>query len=93
MGDESGDGLNTVGAERLTTEHVGNFVAAIRTGATLNAPIDEGHKSTLLCHLGNIAQHTGRALQTDPKTGRILNDRDAMKLWGREYAPGWKHLV
>ena len=62
---------------------------AIRTGVPLNAPILEGHKSTLLAQLGNIAQRTGRALRTDPADGRILDDAAAMTRWQREYAPGW----
>ena len=93
VGDESGDGLNTVGADTLTAWHVANFVAAIRTGERLTAPIEDGHKSTLLALLGNIAQRTGRALRVDPKTGCILNDADAMRLWSREYAPGWRPVA
>ena len=89
MGDESADGLDAVGADLLTAAHVANFVAAIRTGVPLNAPISEGHKSTLLSQLGNIAQRTGRALRTDPANGRILGDAAAMRHWRREYAPGW----
>jgi predicted dehydrogenase len=89
IGDESRDPVNTAGADQLTTRHLANFVAAIRTGEPLAQPITEGHASTLLCHLGNIAQRTGRALRTDPKTGHILGDDEAMKRWGREYAPGW----
>ncbi|WP_165075986.1 Gfo/Idh/MocA family protein [Paludisphaera rhizosphaerae] len=71
-------------------DHVANFLAAIRDGAKLNSEIAEGHKSTLLCHLGNIAHRTGRALACDPKDGRILNDSEAMTLWTKEYAPGWE---
>ena len=43
-------------------EHIQNFVDAVRAGdaALLNQPIVEGHKSTLLCHLGNIAYRTGK---------------------------------
>ena len=93
IGDESRDPVNAVGADKLTTLHLENFLAAIRTGAALAAPIAEGHASTLLCHLGNIAQKTGRALRTDPKSGRILGDAEAMKRWGREYAPGWAPTV
>lgn len=89
LGDESSDGLNVVGSDRLTVAHIDNFLAAIRTGAPLRAPIDEGHRSTLLCHLGNIAHRVGRALRTDPSSGRILDDAAAMALWAREYAPGW----
>ena len=50
-------------------------------------------KSVLLCHLGNIAQYTNRALKTDPKNGHILGDADATKYWSREYAPAWTPSV
>ena len=56
----------------------------------LNSEIEEGHKSTLLCHLGNIAQRTGRTLQCDPKNGQILNDKQAMAFWTREYDKNWE---
>ncbi len=80
------------GTTRGDTEHVDNFLAAIRSEdpASLNAEIAEGHKSTLLCHLGNIAQRTGRTLNCDPENGRIQNDAEAMELWKREYAPNWE---
>src|SRR5216117_2880578 len=55
--------------------------------------IEEGAKSVLLCHLGNIAQWTGRALRTDPRSGRIQGDDEAMGYWQREYAPGWAPAV
>jgi predicted dehydrogenase len=73
--------------------HIGNFLDAIRTGKALNSEIEEGHKSTLLCHLGNIAQRTGRTLTCDPKDGRILGDKDALALWQREYEKGWEPKV
>ena len=74
--------------------HVENFLAAVRAqdSSLLNQEISEGHKSTLLCHLGNIAHRVGRRLQCDHENGRILNDPDAMTLWQREYAPGWDVL-
>ncbi len=71
-------------------EHFQNFADAIREGKPLNSPISEGQKGTMLCHLGNIAYRTGRTLEIDPKTGRILNDAAAMKLWKREYRAGWE---
>ncbi len=76
-------------AVRLDALHTLNFCDGIRGKATLATPIDGGHVSTMMAHLGNIAWKTGRALTTDPGTGRILEDTDAMKLWGREYEPGW----
>ena len=87
------DALNTVGDDHLTELHMANFVDAVRTGAKLNAPIEDGAKTGLLCHLGTIAQQTGRKLRVDPKTGHILGDADAMKRWGRTYEPGWTPKV
>ena len=67
--------------------------AAVRSGESLHQPIEEGAKSVLLCHLGNIAQWTGRALRIDAKTGHIEADAEAMGYWQREYAPGWAPVV
>lgn len=75
--------------ERLDAVHIANFLGAVRGTGTLNAPITEGVKSTLLAHLGNIAWRAGRVLHTDPATGRVTNDAEATKLWGREYERGW----
>jgi predicted dehydrogenase len=87
------DPLATSGDDLLTALHIANFVEAVRTGAALHQPIEEGAKSVLLCHLGNIAQWTGRALCTDPASGRITGDAEAMKFWQREYASGWAPVV
>jgi predicted dehydrogenase len=86
------DPLNVVADDEATGTHIANFIDAVRTGAALHQPIAEGAKSVLLCHLGNIAQSTGRALRIDA-SGHIQGDADAMKQWQREYAPGWMPVV
>jgi predicted dehydrogenase len=73
--------------------HYLNFLECVRSGKRPNADIEDGHKSTLLCHLGNIAWRSGRTLNCDPKTGRILKDREAVDLWSREYRKGWEPRV
>jgi len=73
--------------------HLKNFLDAIRGAAHGAALAEDAHKSTLLCHLGNIAWRTGRTLKIDPATGRIQGDREAQALWGREYRKGWEPKV
>ena len=80
-------------AKANMNEHIGNWIAAIREGAKLNSEIGEGHKRTLMCHLGNIAYRTGRALRCEPKAGHIVDDKDAMALWQRVYEKGWEPKV
>ena len=80
----------TTGQDR----HFGNWLAAIRGAEKLNSEIEEGHKTTLLCHLGNIAHRTGKRLICDPeRKGVITNDQAAHRMWGREYQPGWEPRV
>ena len=80
-------------AQELDAFHIQNFFDGIRKGTKQNADILGGHKSTLLCQLGNIALRTGHTLNINPENGHILNDNEAMKLWSREYQPGWEPKV
>jgi predicted dehydrogenase len=77
------------GADRMTDLHFANFIAAIRTGEKLNQPIDSGNISVTMLQLSNIAWEMNRELKLNPQNGHILNDPEAMKLWGRDYEKGW----
>lgn len=70
--------------------HLNNFIESIRGEATINAPINEAHKSVVLCHLANIAQRTGSTLHCDPSNGHITDNKAAAKLWRRDYEKGWE---
>ena len=91
--DTAGKELRRAAGSAGDATHLANFLSAIRTGARLNSDIEEAAKSTLLCHLGNIAYRTGRSLQCDPKTGQIRDDKAAMAYWSREYEKGWEPRV
>jgi predicted dehydrogenase len=75
------------------TPHFANLLAAIRGNTRLNSEIEEGHKTTLLCHLGNIAHRTGRSLRCNGKDGSIQNDKEALAFWTREYHKGMEPRV
>jgi hypothetical protein len=42
--------------------HLANFVSAVRSRKTaaLHAPVNEGHVSSVFCHLGNVSYRLGR---------------------------------
>ena len=88
-----GKEIKKVDGSSSDVPHIQNFIDCVRSGKRPNADIEEGHKSTLLCHLGNIAYRTGRTLNTDSANGRILGDREAAELWTREYRKGWEPKV
>ncbi|MGB7844607.1 MAG: Gfo/Idh/MocA family oxidoreductase [Candidatus Acidiferrum sp.] len=80
---------DTVGRDSMTDAHFANFIAGIRSGEKLNAPISVGNIAVTMLHLSNIAWEVNRELHVDTKDGRIQGDAEAMKLWGREYEKGW----
>ena len=91
-------GLHTLSADLLgrdtmTDAHFANFIAGVRKGEKLNAPIEVGNVAVTMLQLSNIAWEVNRELNLDPQNGRIQNDPEAMKLWGREYQPGWEPHV
>lgn len=82
--------LNTQGIGGLDIDHVSNFFNAIRKDISLNSDINEASVSTMLCHLGNMAQDAGHTLKIDTQTGKVMNSDKAMESWKREYENGWE---
>jgi predicted dehydrogenase len=84
---------DTIGADSMTDAHFANFIAAIRKGEKLNAPVSEGNVAVTMLQLSNIAWEVNRELHLDTANGQIQNDADAMKLWSRNYEKGWAPQV
>jgi predicted dehydrogenase len=78
-----------VGRDSMTDAHFANFIAGIRKGEKLNAPVSVGNIAVTMLQLSNIGWEVNRELCLDAKDGRIRGDPEAMKMWGREYEPGW----
>ena len=78
-----------VGSDSMTDAHFANFIAGIRSGEKLNAPVSEGNIAVTMLQLSNIAWEVNHELNLDTKDGHIQEDPDGMKLWDREYETGW----
>lgn len=67
--------------------HSQNFIDAVRKrdSSILTADILEGHLSTSMCHLCNIAYRTGRTLVFDSATETFPGDAEANSHLSREY--------
>ena len=87
---EAGTALG--GGGDMSTAHVVNFFNTIRGKEKLNAPISDGVITMAMVHYSNVAYRIGKGFDIDAKTG-FMYDRDAMKLWGRDYEPGWEPMV
>ena len=82
-----------LGGKRNDTLHFANFADGIREGKKLNSEIEDGQKSTMLCHLGNIAWRSAHTINYDAKSGKLVGDHEAANLWRREYRKGWEPKV
>jgi predicted dehydrogenase len=67
--------------------HFQNFIDCVRSRRSqdLRAPLEEGHFSTTLCHLGNIAYRVHRSVRFDGAAERFVGDEEADRLLRRTY--------
>jgi predicted dehydrogenase len=77
------------GRDSMTDLHFANFIAGIRKGKKLNAPVSIGNVAVTMLQLSNIAWEVNRELQLDMQNGKVQHDAEAMKSWSREYEKGW----
>ncbi|MDR1675380.1 MAG: Gfo/Idh/MocA family oxidoreductase [Tannerella sp.] len=69
------------------SDHFKNWFDAIRARdmSLQNGPVETGHLSSALAHLGNISCRLGRQLTFDPVAERFVGDEDANRMLSREY--------
>jgi predicted dehydrogenase len=65
--------------------HRRDFLDCIKSGGRPNADIEEGHRSAVLAHLGNVSYRVGRSLAYDGRAETILGDKEAAALLRRDY--------
>jgi predicted dehydrogenase len=69
--------------------HHQNFIDCIKSGGRPHADVEEGHLSSSLPHLANIACRVQRTLHLDPATETIVGDDEAKGMLRRAYREHW----
>ncbi|MFO7907375.1 MAG: Gfo/Idh/MocA family oxidoreductase [Pirellulaceae bacterium] len=63
--------------------HVRNFLDCVKTREEPIEPVEVGHRTATLCHLGNIALQLNRKLKWDPEKERFPDDEEANGMMSR----------
>jgi len=83
-----------IGADEIhlynSRDHKQNFLDCIKSRKDPIASAEIGHRSSTVCHLGNIAMLLGRKVKWDPKRERFINDSAANSMIGRSMRSPWK---
>jgi predicted dehydrogenase len=69
--------------------HHADWLECIKTRKSPICDVEIGHRSSTVCHLGNIAIRTGRKITWDPKAETIVGDKEAAALLTKEYRKPW----
>lgn len=83
-----------IGADEIqlynSRDHKQNFLDCIKSRKDPIASAEIGHRSSTVCHLGNIAMLLDRKLKWDPKKERFINDSAADSMISRSMRAPWK---
>ena len=83
----------TIGPDEIqlyrSRDHKQNFLDCIRSRKEPIANAETGHRTSTLCHLGNIAMLLRRKLKWDPQKERFVDDADANRMLMRAARAPW----
>jgi len=83
------DAMEVKGAD-LNIPHVRNFLDCVKSRQRPNADVEEGHRTAVMCHLGNISTRLGRTLAWDAAQERVTGDEEANRWLMKAYRAPWK---
>jgi predicted dehydrogenase len=83
------DAMETKGADQ-NGPHMRNFLECVKSRQRPNADVEEGHRTALMCHLGNISTRLGRTLRWDAEKEQIIGDAEANQWLMRPYRAPWQ---
>lgn len=77
----------------LDGQHARNFLDCVKSRNRPTADVEEGHRSAVMCHLGNISTRLGRSLKWDSAKEQVVGDTEANRMLSRPYRGPWKLVV
>jgi predicted dehydrogenase len=73
-----------------SSNHQQNFLDCVRSRERPIADVEIGHRSTVLCHMMNIARWAQRSLQWDPVNEQFVDDEAANEYLDRPRREPWQ---
>jgi len=77
-------------AATLNPAHARNFLDCVKSRQRPNADVEEGHRTAVMCHLGNISMRLGRSIRWDAVAEQAVGDPEANHMLSRPYRAPWK---
>lgn len=74
----------------VSESHYRNFVDAVKSRQDPIEPVEIGHRTASICHLGNIAMRLRRKFAWDPVAQRCPNDAEANAMLDRPHRTPWE---
>ena len=75
----------------VSDNHYGNFLDCVKSRKEPIEPVEAGHRTATLAHLGNIAMILKRGIRWDPVKERIVGDEEAAKMAARPLRAPWSY--
>lgn len=75
----------------VSQNHYRNFLDCVKSRKDPVEPVEVGHRTASLCHLGNIAMQLHRKIRWDPAKETILGDVEAAKMLSRPRRAPWNY--
>jgi len=72
-----------------SNDHHRNFIDCVKAHRETAAPVEIGHRSVTICHLGNIAMKLKRKLEWNPEKEKFVNSEQANRMLSRSMRSPW----
>lgn len=77
----------------VSENHYRNFLDSVKSRRDPIEPVEVGHRTASLCHLGNIAMFLNRKIRWDPAREVIVDDAEAAGMLGRPMRAPWNYAL